>query len=58
MSSVSGERGDWSQAGYNATKAAVSNFVRSLALDYGPRGVRINGRGAGLHRHGHDSRRG
>ena len=43
VSSVSGERGDWSQAGYNATKAAVSNFVRSLALDYGPRGVRING---------------
>lgn len=42
VSSVSGERGDWSQAGYNATKAAVSNFVRSLALDYGPRGVRIN----------------
>jgi meso-butanediol dehydrogenase / (S,S)-butanediol dehydrogenase / diacetyl reductase len=27
---------------YNATKAAVSNFVRSLALDWGLRGVRIN----------------
>jgi meso-butanediol dehydrogenase/(S,S)-butanediol dehydrogenase/diacetyl reductase len=42
VSSVSGERGDWGQAGYNATKAAVTNFVRSLALDWGPAGVRIN----------------
>ncbi len=42
VSSVSGLAGDWGQAGYNATKAAVSNFVRSLALDWGERGVRIN----------------
>ncbi|RLV47975.1 SDR family oxidoreductase [Nocardioides mangrovicus] len=42
VSSVSGERGDWGQAAYNATKGAVSLFVRSLALDYGARGVRIN----------------
>jgi meso-butanediol dehydrogenase/(S,S)-butanediol dehydrogenase/diacetyl reductase len=42
VSSVSGERGDWGQAAYNATKAAVSNFVRSLALDWGAQGVRIN----------------
>ena len=42
VSSVSGMRGDWGQAGYNATKAAVSNFVRSLALDWGPKGVRLN----------------
>ncbi|MPQ98375.1 SDR family oxidoreductase [Modestobacter sp. I12A-02628] len=41
-SSVSGMRGDWGQAGYNATKAAVSNFVRSLALDWGADGVRVN----------------
>jgi meso-butanediol dehydrogenase / (S,S)-butanediol dehydrogenase / diacetyl reductase len=42
VSSVSGVAGDWGQAGYNATKAAVSNFVRSLALDWGPAGVRLN----------------
>lgn len=42
VSSVSGLAGDWGQAGYNATKAAVSNFVRSLALDWGSRGVRLN----------------
>jgi meso-butanediol dehydrogenase / (S,S)-butanediol dehydrogenase / diacetyl reductase len=42
VSSVSGLLGDWGQAGYNASKAAISNFVRSLALDWGPAGVRLN----------------
>ena len=42
VGSVSGLRGDWGQAAYNATKAAIMNFVQSLALDYGPRGVRLN----------------
>jgi meso-butanediol dehydrogenase/(S,S)-butanediol dehydrogenase/diacetyl reductase len=42
VGSVSGLRGDWGQAAYNATKATVMNFVQSLALDYGPQGVRLN----------------
>ena len=42
VGSVSGLRGDWGQSGYNATKAAVMNLVQSLALDYGPKGVRLN----------------
>ncbi|MGX1739556.1 SDR family NAD(P)-dependent oxidoreductase [Corynebacterium flavescens] len=42
VSSVSGLGGDWGQAGYAATKHAVSGFVRSLALDYGEKGVRVN----------------
>ncbi len=42
VSSVSGMRGDWGQAMYNATKAAVTNFVQSLALEYGGNGVRFN----------------
>lgn len=43
ISSVSGIRGDWNQAGYNATKFAVTGFVQSLALDWGEKGVRVNG---------------
>ncbi|GAA4699610.1 SDR family oxidoreductase [Nocardioides conyzicola] len=42
VGSVSGFRGDWGQALYNASKAAVMNFIQSLALDYGERGVRLN----------------
>jgi len=42
VASVSGQRGDWGQAAYNATKHAVVGFVQSLALDYGDRGVRVN----------------
>lgn len=42
IASVSGLAGDWSQAVYNASKHAVVGFTRSLALDYGARGVRVN----------------
>jgi meso-butanediol dehydrogenase/(S,S)-butanediol dehydrogenase/diacetyl reductase len=42
VSSVSGLSGDWGQAAYNSTKHAINGLVRSLALDYGERGVRFN----------------
>ena len=42
VSSVSGLGGDWGLSSYNAAKGAITNFTRSLALEYGSRGVRIN----------------
>lgn len=41
-SSVSGIGGDWSMAVYNASKGAVTNLTRAMALDHGGDGVRVN----------------
>ncbi|MGN6375542.1 MAG: SDR family NAD(P)-dependent oxidoreductase [Sphingomonas sp.] len=41
-SSVSGIGGDWGMAAYNASKGAVTNPVRAMALDHGKHGVRVN----------------
>ncbi|MEQ8897447.1 MAG: SDR family oxidoreductase [Roseovarius sp.] len=40
-SSVSGEGGDWKMFGYNASKGAVSNMTRAMALDLAP-DIRVN----------------
>ncbi len=42
VSSVSGLGGDWGMSFYNTSKGAVSNLTRSLALEYGGQGVRVN----------------
>jgi meso-butanediol dehydrogenase / (S,S)-butanediol dehydrogenase / diacetyl reductase len=42
LSSVSGLGGDWGLSSYNAAKGAITNLTRSLALEYGSRGIRIN----------------
>ena len=38
--SLSGVRGDHGFAAYNAAKAAVINYTRTLALDHGPENIR------------------
>lgn len=42
VSSVSGTGGDWNMSAYNAAKGGVTNLTRSLALELGEKGVRVN----------------
>lgn len=42
VASVSGLGGDWGMTAYNASKGAVVNLTRVLALDYAASGVRVN----------------
>ena len=42
VSSASGLGGDWAFAFYNTSKGAVTNLTRSLALEFGGQGVRVN----------------
>jgi meso-butanediol dehydrogenase/(S,S)-butanediol dehydrogenase/diacetyl reductase len=42
VASASGIGADWCAAAYDSAKGAVVNLTRSLALDYGRKGVRIN----------------
>ena len=40
--SVSGLGGDWAMAAYDASKGAIVNLTRAMAMDYGRDGVRVN----------------
>jgi meso-butanediol dehydrogenase/(S,S)-butanediol dehydrogenase/diacetyl reductase len=40
--SVSGLGADWALCAYNAAKGGVVNLTRSIALDFGAKGVRAN----------------
>lgn len=42
VASISGLFGDYGFAAYNASKAAVINLTRTLALDHGRHGIRVN----------------
>ena len=42
VASLDAVRGDRGFAAYNAAKAGVANFTRSLALEFGPEGIRSN----------------
>ena len=42
VSSVSAIRASGGNSGYNATKAGLSMLLQSVAVDYGPQGVRAN----------------
>jgi meso-butanediol dehydrogenase/(S,S)-butanediol dehydrogenase/diacetyl reductase len=40
--SVSGLGGDWAMSAYDASKGAVVNLTRAMAMDYARQGVRVN----------------
>ncbi len=48
VSSIAGLRGESGNSFYGLAKAAVHNLTQSLALEFGPEGVRVNGVSPGI----------
>jgi meso-butanediol dehydrogenase/(S,S)-butanediol dehydrogenase/diacetyl reductase len=48
IASISGQFGDYAMGAYNASKGAVVNYTRSLSLDCGRDGIRVNALCPGL----------
>jgi meso-butanediol dehydrogenase / (S,S)-butanediol dehydrogenase / diacetyl reductase len=48
VSSVQGNRSDYGWAAYNTSKGAIESLTRSMALDHGADGVRVNAVAPGL----------
>jgi 3-oxoacyl-[acyl-carrier protein] reductase/meso-butanediol dehydrogenase/(S,S)-butanediol dehydrogenase/diacetyl reductase len=43
ISSIAGKRGSTNNSAYVATKFAVNGLTQSLAKEFGPNGIRVNG---------------
>ena len=51
ISSINGQAGQFGQANYSAAKAGVKNMTETLAVEWAPSGIRVNGLVPGLFPH-------
>ena len=51
ITSIQGESGEELSLSYDISKAGLNAATRTLAIELGPHGVRVNAIGPGLHTH-------